>query len=58
MTPDIFLVFAILGSTIVLFILDRFRLDLVALLALLALLLTNTLLPKRHWPVYPTRLSS
>jgi di/tricarboxylate transporter len=46
MTPDILLVFAILGSTIVLFILDRFRLDLVALLALLALLLTNTLTPK------------
>lgn len=46
MTPDILLVFAILGSTIVLFILDRFRLDLVALLALLALLLTNTLTPQ------------
>ena len=46
MTPDILLVFAILGSTIGLFILDRFRLDLVALLALLALLLTNTLTPQ------------
>lgn len=46
MTPDIFLVFAILGGTIALFILDRFRLDLVALLALLTLLLTDILTPQ------------
>lgn len=46
MTPDMLLVFAILGITIVLFILDRFRLDLVAVLALLALLLTHILTPQ------------
>lgn len=37
------LVFLILGVTILLFILDRIRLDIVALLALLALMLTDTL---------------
>lgn len=46
MTFDIFLVFSILLSTIILFALDRFRLDLIALLALLALLLTGILSPQ------------
>jgi len=39
------LVFAILGVTILLFVSDRLRLDLVALLALLALLVTGILTP-------------
>ncbi|MCB0063816.1 MAG: SLC13 family permease, partial [Caldilineaceae bacterium] len=37
------LVFLILGVTIVLFVVDRIRLDIVALLALLALLLSGIL---------------
>jgi di/tricarboxylate transporter len=46
MTADILLVFAILLVTIGLFMLDRLRLDLIALLALLALLLTDILTPQ------------
>lgn len=45
MTPDVLLVFGILAATIVLFVSDRLRLDLVAMLALLALLLTGILTP-------------
>lgn len=45
MIPDLWLVFGILGATIALFASDRFRLDLVALLALLSLLLTGVLTP-------------
>ncbi|WP_129633344.1 SLC13 family permease [Candidatus Oscillochloris fontis] len=45
MTIDILIVFGILAGTIALFISDRLRLDLVALLALLALLLTGILTP-------------
>lgn len=43
MESEALLVFAILGVTIVLFVLDRIRMDLVALLSLLALLLTGVL---------------
>ncbi len=46
MTIDILLVFIILAATILLFASDRFRLDLIAMLALLALLLTGILTPK------------
>ncbi|PDW03633.1 SLC13 family permease [Candidatus Viridilinea mediisalina] len=45
MTVEILTVFVILGVTIALFISDRLRLDLVALLALLALALTGLLTP-------------
>lgn len=45
MTPDVLIVFGILAATIALFISDRLRLDLVAVLALLALLLTGILTP-------------
>jgi di/tricarboxylate transporter len=45
MTGDAFLVFAILGATILLFASDRLRLDLVALMALLALSLSGILTP-------------
>jgi di/tricarboxylate transporter len=45
MTLEMLLVFVILGVTIFLFVLDRIRLDLVALLSLLALLLTDILTP-------------
>jgi di/tricarboxylate transporter len=45
MTLEMMLVFAILGVTIFLFVLDRIRLDLVAMLSLLALLLTDILTP-------------
>jgi di/tricarboxylate transporter len=45
MTFEMLLVFAILGVTIFLFVLDRIRLDLVAMLSLLALLLTDILTP-------------
>ncbi|MFZ1756913.1 MAG: SLC13 family permease [Caldilineaceae bacterium] len=41
MTPEMILVFSILGVTILLFLSDRIRLDLVAMMALLALLLTG-----------------
>lgn len=41
MPPEMVLVFSILGVTILLFLSDRIRLDLVALMALLALLLTG-----------------
>lgn len=41
MNSDMLLVFSILGVTILLFLSDRFRLDLVAVVALLALLLTG-----------------
>lgn len=43
MTPNMLLVFAILAITLTLFISDRFRLDVVALLSLLALTLTGIL---------------
>lgn len=42
---DIWLVFTVLGGMVLLFALDRFRLDLVALLALLCLLLSGILTP-------------
>jgi di/tricarboxylate transporter len=45
MTLEMLLVFTILGVTIFLFVLDRIRLDLVAMLSLLALLLTDILTP-------------
>ena len=45
MTPDTWIVFGVLGATIVLFLSDRLRLDLVGLLALLALTLTGVLEP-------------
>lgn len=45
MTPQIWLTFGILAATIVLFASDRLRLDLIALFALLALLLTGILTP-------------
>lgn len=45
LTSDVTIVFAILAVTVVLFASDRMRLDLVALLALLALLLTGILTP-------------
>lgn len=43
MTPEMILVFSILGVTILLFLSDRIRLDLVAMMALLALLLTGVI---------------
>ncbi|NNJ10274.1 SLC13 family permease [Chloroflexales bacterium ZM16-3] len=45
MTTDILIVFGILAATIALFVSDRLRLDLVALLALLSLLLAGLLTP-------------
>lgn len=45
MTSDILIVLGILAATVALFVSDRLRLDLVALLALLALLLTGILTP-------------
>lgn len=45
MTSDTLLVFAILGAVILLFLSERFRLDLVALMAVLALTLTGLLTP-------------
>ena len=45
MSGEALLVFVVLGVTIVLFVSDRLRLDLVALLALLALLVTGILTP-------------
>jgi di/tricarboxylate transporter len=45
MTGDTLLVFGILAATIALFVSDRFRLDLVAVLSLLALALTGVLTP-------------
>ncbi|MBX3001841.1 MAG: SLC13 family permease [Caldilineaceae bacterium] len=45
MTLQTLLVFVILGATIFLFIADRIRLDIVALLSLMALLLTGILTP-------------
>jgi di/tricarboxylate transporter len=45
MTAETWLVFAILGITILLFMSDRMRLDLVALLSLLALAVTGVLTP-------------
>jgi di/tricarboxylate transporter len=45
MTSQTLLVFIILGATIFLFIADRIRLDIVALLSLVALLLTGILTP-------------
>jgi len=46
MSGEALLVFLILGVTIVLFVSDRLRLDLVALLALLSLLVTGILTPQ------------
>jgi di/tricarboxylate transporter len=46
MTTEILLVFVILSVTIALFVSDRLRLDLVALLALLALTLTGIITPR------------
>ena len=46
MTGEILLVFAILAITIALFISDRLRMDIVAILAILALLLSGLLSPK------------
>lgn len=46
MSTDAIIVFVILGATIALFVSDRLRLDLVALLALLALLLLGMVTPK------------
>lgn len=46
MTTDIWIVTGILAATIVAFMLDRFRSDLVAFLSLLALLLTGILTPQ------------
>lgn len=46
MTAEMLLVFGLLTATIVLFLTDRLRLDLVAILALLALLLTGVLTPE------------
>lgn len=43
MTPDMLLVFSILAVTILLFVSDRLRLDLIAIMALLTLLLTGIL---------------
>jgi di/tricarboxylate transporter len=45
MTSELLLVFVILGLTVLLFVSDRLRLDLVALMALLALALTGILTP-------------
>lgn len=45
MTLQTLLVFIILGATIFLFIADRIRLDIVALLSLVTLLLTGILTP-------------
>ena len=45
MTTDIALMLTILGITIVLFIIDRLRVDVVALLLLLALILTRLITP-------------
>ena len=45
MTTDMLLVFGLLAATIILFVSDRLRLDLVAMLALLALLLLGLLTP-------------
>lgn len=45
MSGEALLVFVVLGVTIVLFVSDRMRLDLVALLALLSLLVTGVLTP-------------
>ena len=45
MSGEALLVFVVLGVTIVLFVSDRLRLDLVALLALLSLLVTGVLTP-------------
>src|SRR5690606_9315581 len=45
MQPDALLVYAILAITILLFMSERLRLDLVALLALLALSITGILTP-------------
>ena len=46
MTLDMYIVFGVLIVTIAAFVSDRIRLDLVALLALLALLLTGIITPK------------
>ena len=43
MTTDLLVVFAILAVTIALFLSDRFRLDLIALLAVLGLMLSGVL---------------
>jgi di/tricarboxylate transporter len=43
MTPDLLFVFALLAATILLFVSERVRLDLVAMLALLALMLSGLL---------------
>ena len=45
MSFDMLLVFVILGVTIALFVSDRLRLDLVALMAMLTLTLTGLLTP-------------
>ena len=45
MSPDVWLVFGLLAVTIVLFISERIRLDVVALLSVIALMLTNLLTP-------------
>ncbi len=45
MTPDILLVFTLLFATIALFISDRLRMDVVAILLILALILTGLLTP-------------
>ncbi|MBB4287549.1 SLC13 family permease [Roseospira goensis] len=47
MTPEIVTVFAILAATIVLFVSDRIRLDVVAVLAVLALALTGLVTPQQ-----------
>ena len=45
MNTDMIIVFALLAATVVLFVSDKLRLDLVAMMALLALLLTGILTP-------------
>ncbi|SDH13595.1 SLC13 family permease [Roseospirillum parvum] len=47
MTADMITVFAILGATIALFVSDRIRLDVVAMLAVLALALTGLVSPQQ-----------
>ena len=45
MTTDMLLVYGLVAATIILFVSDRLRLDLVAMLALLTLLLLGLLTP-------------
>ena len=54
MTTEIAIVLAILAAAIVLFVTERIRVDVVALMVLVSLALTGLVTPPRRCPALPT----